>query len=50
MRGGVTVKCLRVKRIKWWAYLKRMERTKTVRKITEWNPTGQRSKGRLKNR
>jgi hypothetical protein len=27
-----------------------MEITKTVRKITEWNPIGKRSKGRPKNR
>jgi hypothetical protein len=27
-----------------------MEKPKTVRKITELNPTGQRSKGRVRNR
>ena len=27
-----------------------METTKTVRKITEWNPIGKRSKGRPRNR
>jgi hypothetical protein len=27
-----------------------METTKTVRKITEWNPIGMRSKGHQKNR
>jgi hypothetical protein len=30
--------------------LKRCKKTKTMRKITAWNPTGMRSKARPKNR
>jgi hypothetical protein len=36
--------------IKWWGHLNRMEKTKTLWKIMEWNPIGMRSKGRPKNR
>jgi hypothetical protein len=38
-----------VQRIKWWGHLNRMEKTKTVRKIMEWNPIGMRSKEHPKN-
>jgi hypothetical protein len=38
----------RVQRIKLWGHFDRMENTKTVRKITDWNPMGVRSKGRPK--
>jgi hypothetical protein len=34
--------------MKWWGYINRIRKTKTARKITEWNPTGTRSKGRPK--
>jgi hypothetical protein len=44
MRGEDIVKYVRIQRIKWWGYLNRMEKTRTVWKITELNPTGMRSK------
>jgi hypothetical protein len=44
------VKYIRVQRIKWWGHLNRMEETKIMRKITQWNPIGVRYKGRPKNR
>jgi hypothetical protein len=50
MRGDDIVKYVRAQRLKWWGHLKSREETKTVRNITEWNPTGVRSKGRPKNR
>ena len=50
MREEDVVKCIRVQWIKWWGHLNRMETNRTVRKITEWNPTGKRSKGHPKNR
>jgi hypothetical protein len=50
MRGEDIVKYVRAQTIKWWGYLNRMGKTKTPRKITEWNPIGKRSKGRPKNR
>jgi hypothetical protein len=36
-------------RIEWWGYLKRMGKTKSVRKIMEWNTTAERSKEFPKN-
>jgi hypothetical protein len=45
MREEDTVKYVTARRIKWWGCLNRMEKTKTVRKITEWNPIGMRTKG-----
>jgi hypothetical protein len=50
MRGADIVKYIRAQRIKWWGHLNGMEKTKTVRKIMEWNPIGMRSKGHPKNR
>ena len=50
MRGQDIVKYIRAQWIKWWGHLDRMEKTKTVRKFTEWNPIGMRSKGRAKHR
>jgi hypothetical protein len=50
MRGEDTVKYVMAQRIKLWGHLYRMEKTKTVRKITEWNPVGMGSKGCGKNR
>ena len=48
MRGEDIVKYIRAKRIKWWGCLNRMETTKRVRKITEWNHVRMRYKGRPK--
>jgi hypothetical protein len=50
MRGEDIVKYIRAWRIKWWGHLSGMERTKTVRKIKEWNPIRMGSKGCPKNR
>jgi hypothetical protein len=50
MRGGGIVEYITAQRMKWWAHLNRMEKTKTVKKITEWNPVGMRSKRRPRNR
>jgi hypothetical protein len=41
-------KYIRAQRIKWWGHVNRMEKTKTVRKIKELNPTGRRFQGRPK--
>jgi hypothetical protein len=48
MRGEDIVRCIRAQRIIWWRQINRMEKTKAVRNITEWNPIGMRSKGRPK--
>jgi hypothetical protein len=45
MKGEDVVKYIRVQGTKWWGHLERMEKTKTVRKITEWNSIGMRYKG-----
>jgi hypothetical protein len=50
MKGEGTVKYITAERVKWWGHLNRMEKTKTVRMITEWDPVGMRSKGRPRNR
>jgi hypothetical protein len=50
MKGENRVKYIRTQRMKWWGHLNRMGETKTVRKITKWNPIGMRSKERPKNR
>jgi hypothetical protein len=50
MRGKGTVKYIRTQRIKWWGHLNKTEKTKTVRKITEWNPIAMRTKRHPKNR
>jgi hypothetical protein len=49
MKGDL-VKYVRAQRIKWWGHLNRMDKTNTVRKITEWNRIGMRSKGCPKDR
>lgn len=46
MRGYDSVRNITAQKIKWWGHLNKMETTKTVRKITERNPIGTRSKGR----
>jgi hypothetical protein len=50
MRGEYIVKYITAQKMKCWGNLNRMEKTKTVRKITEWNAIGVRSKGRPKHR
>ena len=50
MRGEDVVKYITAQRIKRWGHLNRMEETKTVRKIKEWNPIGKSSKERPENR
>jgi hypothetical protein len=45
MRGKDIFKHIRAHRIKWWGH-NRTEKTKPVRKITEWDPIGKRNKGR----
>jgi hypothetical protein len=36
---------IRAQKIKWFGYLKRMEKRKTVRNITKWKPIGIRFRG-----
>jgi hypothetical protein len=50
IKGEDIVKNITPQRIKWWGHLNRIEDTKLVKKITDWNPTGIRTKGRSKNR
>jgi hypothetical protein len=50
MSGDNAVKYTKAQRMKRWAHLNGMEKTKRMRKITKWNPIGMRSKGRPKNR
>jgi hypothetical protein len=38
MRGEGRVNDVRTQRIKWWGHLKSMVKTKTVSKITKWDP------------
>jgi hypothetical protein len=35
MRGEDIVKYIRSQRIKWWGHINRIEKSKTLRKITE---------------
>ena len=44
VRGENIRKCIRAKRIKWRRHLDRVEKTKTVMKITEWKPIGMKYK------
>jgi hypothetical protein len=44
MKGDDIVTCIRVQKIKWCGHLNRMEKTKTMKKITKWNTIGMRSK------
>jgi hypothetical protein len=37
---------MKTQRIKWWGQLDKMEDTKLVKQITDWNPKGVRTKGR----
>jgi hypothetical protein len=41
---------MEAQRMKWWGHLNRVEVIKLVKKITDWNPIGKRTKGRTKNR
>jgi hypothetical protein len=50
IRGDYIVKFINEQRIKWRGHLKRMEDVKLAKKITDWNPTGLRAKGRPKDR
>ena len=50
IKGEVIVKYIKTQRIKLWGHLNRMEDIKLVRKITDWNPIGLRTKGQPKNR
>ena len=50
IKGADTVKYTKAQRIQWWGHLNRMEDIKLVKKITDWNPTGVRTKGQPKNR
>ena len=45
-----TVKHTKAHGIKCWGYLNRMEGIKLVKKISDWNPIGVRTKERPKNR
>ena len=48
--GEDIVKYIKAQRIEWWGLFNRMEDTKLVKKITNWNPIGVRIKGQPKNR
>jgi len=50
IKGEDTVKNIKSHRIKWQGHMNRMEDTKLVKKITDWNPIGIRTKGRSKTR
>jgi hypothetical protein len=50
MTGTNIIKYVKAQRIKWWRALNRVGKTKTVRKITEWNHIGTRIKGRRQNK
>ena len=45
-----TVKHIKAHGIKCWGYLNRMDGIKLVKKISDWNPIGVRTKERPKNR
>jgi hypothetical protein len=44
VRGEYIVKCIRAQRIKWRRHLDRVEKTKSVMKITKWKPIGMKYK------
>lgn len=44
MTGEDIVKYIGVKKVKYWGQFSRTGKTKSMRKITEWNSTGMRSK------
>jgi hypothetical protein len=50
IKGEDIVKNTTAQRIKWQGHLNRMEDIKLVIKITDWNPTGIRTKERSKNK
>jgi hypothetical protein len=45
IKGEDIVKHIKAQRIEWWGLFNRMEDTKLVKKITNWNPIGVRTKG-----
>jgi len=50
IKGEGTVKYIKAQRIKWWGRLNRMTDTKLLKKITDWNLIGVRTKGQSKNK
>jgi len=50
IKGEDSVKHVKAQRIKWRGHLNKMGDIKLVKKITDWNPAGLRTKGRTKNR
>ncbi|KAJ3654778.1 hypothetical protein Zmor_013943 [Zophobas morio] len=48
LKGENIVRAIKARRIRWYGHLKRMEKNKHARKITEWNPDNNRSRGRPK--
>ena len=45
IKGEDIVKYIGAQRIKWWGHLHRMEYIKLVKKTTDWNSMGVRTKG-----
>jgi hypothetical protein len=50
IQGENIVKYIETQLIKWWGYFNRLEDTKLVKRNTDWNRIGIRTKGRPKNR
>ena len=50
IKTGNIVKYITAQIIKWLGHLDRMEDTKLVKTIADWNPTGIRTKRRSKNK
>jgi hypothetical protein len=50
IKGEDIVKCTKAHRIEWQGLFNRMDDTKLVKKITNWNPIRIRTKGWPKNR
>jgi hypothetical protein len=44
IKGEGIIKCLKAQRLKWWGHHNRMEDIKLLKKITDQNPTGVRTK------
>jgi intein-encoded DNA endonuclease-like protein len=45
IKEEVIVKYVKAQTIKWYGHLNKMEDIKFVKKITDWNPIGVRTKG-----
>lgn len=48
LKGEDIVKIIKAQRIRWYGHISRREESSTLRKITNWKPSGNRARGRPK--